>query len=99
MRKVESDFISEYKDLMFSKEREHKKVVEYYSHVRKRFKILLICGRILRVYCRSRVSRLFDTLLRDLEPFEQFTKREKHPWKSLTFSKTFRIFTFSKCNF
>ena len=25
--------------------------------------------------------------LRDLVPFEQFKKREKHPWKSVTFSK------------
>ena len=26
-------------------------------------------------------------LLRDLVPFAQFKKREKHPWKSVTFSK------------
>ena len=25
--------------------------------------------------------------LRDLVPFVQFKKREKHPWKSVTFSK------------
>ena len=25
--------------------------------------------------------------LRDLEPFVQFKKREKHPWRSATFSK------------
>ena len=26
-------------------------------------------------------------VLRDLVPFVQFKKREKHPWKSVTFSK------------
>ena len=26
-------------------------------------------------------------VLRDLVPFVQFKKREKHPWRSLTFSK------------
>ena len=25
--------------------------------------------------------------LRDLEPFVQFKKRQKHPWRSVTFSK------------
>ena len=25
--------------------------------------------------------------LRDLAPFVQFKKREKHPWRSVTFSK------------
>ena len=28
----------------------------------------------------------FDAL-RDLVPFVQFKKREKHPWRSVTFSK------------
>ena len=43
--------------------------------------------------------------LRDLEPFEQFKQREKHPWRSVTFSKVadfsnFRIteFNFTKKN-
>ena len=27
-------------------------------------------------------------VLRDLVPFVQFIKREKHPWGSVTFSKT-----------
>ena len=26
-------------------------------------------------------------VLRDLVPFAQFQKREKHPWRSVTFSK------------
>ena len=26
-------------------------------------------------------------VLRDLVPFVQFKKREKHPWRSVTFSK------------
>ena len=26
-------------------------------------------------------------VLRDLVPFVQFQKREKHPWRSVTFSK------------
>ena len=25
--------------------------------------------------------------MRDLEPFVQFKKREKHPWRRITFSK------------
>ena len=33
---------------------------------------------ILKVLCDS---------LRDLVPFVQFKEREKHPWKSVTFSK------------
>ena len=34
--------------------------------------------------------------LRDLVPFVQFKKREKHPWKSVTFSKEACNFTKSK---
>ena len=37
------------------------------------------------VHYRS-VSEICDTL-RDLIPFLQFKKREKHPWRSVTFSK------------
>ena len=32
------------------------------------------------------MSSICDTL-RDLVPFVQFKKREKHPWRSVTFSK------------
>ena len=30
---------------------------------------------------------IFCDALRDLVPFVQFKKREKHPWRSATFSK------------
>ena len=33
------------------------------------------------------VSRKKCDALRDLVPFVHFNKREKHPWKSVTFSK------------
>ena len=31
---------------------------------------------------------LIYDVLRDLVPFIQFKKREKHPWRSVTFSKS-----------
>ena len=34
-------------------------------------------------------------VLRDVVPFVQFKKREKHPWKSVTFSKVVGL----ACNF
>ena len=36
---------------------------------------LIICGHVIR------------DALRDLVPFVQFKKREKHPWRSVTFRK------------
>ena len=43
---------------------------------------------------------LDSDVLHDLVPFVQFKKREKHPWRSATFSKVFRLkaFTFTKNN-
>ena len=35
-------------------------------------------------------------LLRDLVPFVQFKKREKHPWMSFTFTSPWVFFTFCK---
>ena len=35
-------------------------------------------------------------VLRDLEPFVQFKKREKHPWRRVTFSK---VAAFKACDF
>ena len=32
-------------------------------------------------------SEIICDALRDLVPFVQFKKREKHPWRSVTFSK------------
>ena len=34
-----------------------------------------------------KISFLNCDALRDLVPFAQFKKREKHPWMSITFSK------------
>ena len=38
--------------------------------------------------------------LRNLVPFEQFQKREKHPWRSVTFSKVagFSLQLYEKCH-
>ena len=33
------------------------------------------------------ICELHSDALRDLVPFVQFKKREKHPWRSVTFSK------------
>ena len=40
-------------------------------------------------YLSLNVHHLNDSChaLRDLVPFVQFEKREKHPWRSVTFSK------------
>ena len=44
-------------------------------------------------------TTIFDAL-RDLVPFVQFKKREKHPWRSVTFTKSstppWVFFTFLK---
>ena len=36
-------------------------------------------------------------VLQDLVPFVQFKKREKHPWRSVTFSKVAGNFTKTSC--
>ena len=41
---------------------------------------------IFKSICLSILSIICDAL-HDLVPFAQFKKREKHPWKSVTFSK------------
>ena len=41
----------------------------------------------LRTIYAQRTIGLDSDVLRDLAPFVQFKKREKHPWKSVTFSK------------
>ena len=41
----------------------------------------------LRTIYASRTFGLDSDVLRDLVPFVQFKKREKHPWRSVTFSK------------
>ena len=38
-------------------------------------------------YQLIRISLVQIDILRDLVPFVQFKKREKHPWRSVTFSK------------
>ena len=38
------------------------------------------------------VSQCICNALRDLVPFAQFKKREKHPWRSVTFRKVAAFF-------
>ena len=38
-------------------------------------------------FARRKITRLHSDALRDLVPFVQFKKPEKHPWRSITFSK------------
>ena len=68
----------------------------------KRFYINLMLGLFVILYikdshnlspmeenkwnCSKYLSSIWDAL-RDLVPFVQFRKREKHPWKNVTFSK------------
>ena len=35
----------------------------------------------------ARIGLIICDVLRELVPFVQFKKREKHPWRSVTFSK------------
>ena len=45
------------------------------------------CKILLEVPQGSIPSHLICDALRDLVPFVQFKKREKHPWRSVNFSK------------
>ena len=38
-------------------------------------------------------QNLKGDVLRDLVPFAQFKKREKHPWRSVNFSKIVKNFS------
>ena len=49
----------------------------------------------LRTIYAQRTIGLDSDVLRDLVPFVQFKKREKHPWRSVTFSKVAGL----ACNF
>ena len=42
--------------------------------------------KMFSLFDRLQPSNICD-VLRDLVPFVQFKKREKHPWRSVTFSK------------
>ena len=41
----------------------------------------------MQLYLRKEIIFLIFDALRDLVPFVQFKKREKHPWRSVNFSK------------
>ena len=43
-------------------------------------------------------AHFYCDALRDLIPFVQFEKREKHPWKSVTFNKVGKDCNFTKSN-
>ena len=47
-----------------------------------------------RQYYESGKQRFIWDALRDLIPYEQFIKRQKHPWRSVTFN----TFNFNKSN-
>ena len=55
---------------------------------------------LLRTIYAHYTTGLDSDVLHDLVPFVQFKKREKHPWRSATFSKVFRLkaFIFTKNN-
>ena len=71
----------------------------WYVHVRKQF-LRKYCVRAEWMIQRDYRTWLLHTncdALRDLVPFVQFKKREKHPWRSVTFSKVagyWMLFTF-----
>ena len=44
-------------------------------------------NRKIRNHVKGDGEGLVCDVLRDLVPFVQFKKREKHPWRSVTFSK------------
>ena len=51
------------------------------------FQKTLIWQSFSRGNYRKKSVVICDDALRDLVPFVQFKKREKHPWRSVTFSK------------
>ena len=54
-----------------------------------------------RVKNRTSSCYIYEAL-HDLVPFVQFKKREKHPWRSITFSKVTSVYSVAKssaCNF
>ena len=44
-------------------------------------------SRIVRTSSHKKTCRLSTDALRDLVPFIKFKKREKRPWRNVTFSK------------
>ena len=40
-----------------------------------------LCQRVFKL----KINKAYCDALRDLVPFAQFKKREKHPWRSVTF--------------
>ena len=46
-----------------------------------------VLAKLSRGNYRKKSVVICDDALRDLVPFVQFKKREKHPWRSVTFSK------------
>ena len=55
------------------------------------FKIITLIDHFNRKkFCRTIMNKALTSIcdvLRDLVPFVQFKKREKHPWRNDTFSK------------
>ena len=49
----------------------------------------------MKSYIRDWLVRMFGAL-RDLVPFVQFKKREKHPWRSVNYSKVAGIQEWTK---
>ena len=57
--------------------------MQYCSTIMRAAKIVLFDMLILTILT-------IDDALRDLVPFAQFKKREKHPWRSVAFGKVAR---------
>ena len=53
----------------------------------KQARFVLFLTKVSTLYRLASTSKYTCDPLRDLVPFAQFKKREKHPWKSATFSK------------
>ena len=47
----------------------------------------VVLGKDLQDSRAQKFSRYICDVLRDLVPFVQFKKREKYPWRSVTFSE------------
>ena len=47
----------------------------------------MVLGKDLQDSRAQKFSRYICDVLRDLVPFVQFKKREKYPWRSVTFSE------------
>ena len=60
--------------------------------MKRHFPFLIFCHQFICPRAREKIAkyeklRIFVIALRDLVPFVQFKKCEKHPWRTVAFSK------------